>query len=42
MLNEELAIAMMREVRRQTAKSHRSEKAQQQAERSRSGPARSL
>ncbi len=35
MLNEELAIATMKEVRRQAAKSHRSEKAQRQAERPR-------
>ncbi len=35
MLNEELAIATMKEVKRQAAKSHRSEKAQRQAERPR-------
>ncbi len=36
MLNEELAIATMKEVKRLAAKSHRSEKAQRQAERPRS------
>ncbi len=35
MLNEELAIATIKEVRRQAAKSRRSEKAQRQAERPR-------
>lgn len=33
MLNEELAIATIKEVRRQAAQAHRSEKAQRQAKR---------
>ena len=37
MVSEELVIAVMREVEREAAKSSRSEKAQQQAERPRSG-----
>ncbi len=37
MLNEELAIATMKEVKRQAAKSHRSEKALEQSERPRRG-----
>ncbi len=37
MVSEELVFAVMREIKREAAKSRRSEKAQQQAERPRSG-----